>query len=56
MHTSAPAATTPYVSAIGQAIALLRDGKRLPIPLTAELREQGYDIPSLHTAHLNRKD
>ena len=47
--------TTAYESAIGQAIALLRQGKRLPISLTAELREQGFDIPSLHTAHLNKK-
>lgn len=46
---------TTYESAIGQAIALLRDGKRLPISLTAELREQGYDIPSLCNAHLNKK-
>lgn len=51
MNTTAPR----YESAIGQAIALLRSGQRLPISLTAELREQGFDIPSLHTAHLNQK-
>ena len=45
----------PYESALGHAIELLRAGKRLPISLTAELREQGYDIPSLHDAHLNKK-
>jgi hypothetical protein len=45
----------PYESHIGQAIALLRGGFRLPISLIAALREQGYDIPSLHTAHLNQK-
>ena len=44
-----------YESTLGRAIALLRAGQRLPISLTAELREQGYDIPSLHTAHLNKK-
>jgi hypothetical protein len=44
-----------YQSEIGRAIALLRAGQRLPISLTNSLREQGYDIPSLHTAHLNRK-
>jgi hypothetical protein len=43
-----------YQSAIGKAIALLRAGTRLPFSLVAELREQGYDIPSLHTAHLNK--
>lgn len=43
---------TVYVSAIGKAIDLLSRGQRLPISLTTELREQGYDIPSLHTAHL----
>ena len=49
--------TTPYVyqSALGKAIALLRQGNRLSPSLTAELREEGYDIPSLHTAHLNQK-
>jgi hypothetical protein len=35
---------TTYESALGLAISLLRQGKRLPISLTAELREQGYDI------------
>lgn len=45
----------PYETPLGQAIALLRAGQRLPISLTAELREQGVDIPSLHTAHLNKK-
>ena len=44
-----------YKSILGQAIALLRAGQRLPISMTNELREQGYDIPSLHTAHLNKK-
>ena len=44
-----------YESALGKAIALLNNGQRLPIALTAELRDQGYDIPSLHTAHLNNK-
>lgn len=44
-----------FESPLGKAIALLRSGQRLPIALTAELREQGYDIPSLHTAHLNKK-
>lgn len=44
-----------YQSSLGQAIGLLRAGKRLPISLTNDLREQGYDIPSLHTAHLNKK-
>ena len=43
-----------YESAIGRAIALLNNGQRLSPVLTAELREQGYDIPSLHTAHLNK--
>lgn len=43
-----------YESDIGRAIALLRAGKRLPISLTLALREQGYDIPSLHTAHFNK--
>ena len=47
--------TTSYESDIGKAIALLRAGQRLPISLTTSLREQGYDIPSLHTAHLNQK-
>jgi hypothetical protein len=48
--------TTPvYHSALGKAIALLRQGHRLSPSLTAELREDGYDIPSLHTAHLNQK-
>jgi len=47
--------THTYDSAIGQAIALLRQGQRLSPSLAAELREQGYDIPSLHTAHLNQK-
>ena len=49
--------TTPYVyqSALGKAIALLRQGNRLSPSLAAELREEGYDIPSLHTAHLNQK-
>ena len=51
MNTTA----TTYDSAIGRAISLLRQGLRLPISLTTELREQGYDIPSLHTAHLNQK-
>lgn len=46
---------TTYESAIGKAIALLRNGQRLSPSLTAELRDQGYDIPSLHTAHLNQK-
>lgn len=44
-----------YESALGKAIALLRNGQRLSPSLTAELRDQGYDIPSLHTAHLNQK-
>jgi hypothetical protein len=44
-----------YESPLGQAINLLRNGFRLPISLIAALREQGYDIPSLHTAHLNQK-
>ena len=47
--------TPVYESAIGRAIALLRAGTRLPFSLIADLREQGYDIPSLHTAHLNKK-
>lgn len=60
LNTRPPTAPTSeihmnYESPIGRAIALLRAGKRLPISLTAELREQGYDIPSLHTAHLNQK-
>jgi hypothetical protein len=44
-----------YESAIGRAIALLRSGQRISPALAAELREQGYDLPSLHTAHLNQK-
>lgn len=47
--------THTYDSAIGKAIALLRQGSRLPPSLAAELRDLGYDIPSLHTAHLNQK-
>ena len=46
---------TTYESSLGKAIALLRAGQRLPIALTAELREQGFDIPSLCNAHLNKK-
>ena len=44
-----------YESSLGRAIALLRAGNRLPPSLAADLRDQGYDIPSLHTAHLNQK-
>lgn len=44
-----------YDSALGKAIAILRAGHRLPISLAAELVELGYDMPSLHTAHLNQK-
>lgn len=44
-----------YQSPIGKAIALLRAGCRLPAPLAAELREQGFDVPGLHAAHLNQK-
>jgi hypothetical protein len=44
-----------YESPLGQAIALLRAGFRLPFSLINELRELGYDIPSLHDAHLNKK-
>lgn len=54
MNTT-PSSHPVYQSALGKAIGLLRAGNRLPISLTAELREQGYDIPSLHTAHLNQK-
>ena len=52
MNTS----TAPtMVSAIGRAIELLRAGHRLPVSLTAALRYQGYDIPGLHSAYLNKK-
>jgi hypothetical protein len=44
-----------YESPLGRAIALLRAGNRLPPSLASDLRDQGYDIPSLHTAHLNQK-
>lgn len=45
---------TTYESSLGRAIAILRAGGRLPFSLIADLREQGYDIPSLHEAHLNK--
>ncbi len=44
-----------YESPLGRAIAILRAGSRIPPTLAAELRELGYDLPSLHTAHLNKK-
>ena len=48
-------ASPVYESSLGKAIGLLRAGTRIPHTLAADLREQGYDIPSLHTAHLNKK-
>ena len=44
-----------YESSLGRAIALLRAGHRLPPSLAADLRDQGFDIATLHTAHLNQK-
>jgi len=44
-----------YSSSLGRAIAILRAGNRLPPSLAIELIELGYDIPSLHNAHLNQK-
>ena len=44
-----------YESAIGRAIAILRAGNRIPPSLAADLRDQGFDIATLHTAHLNQK-
>ena len=46
---------TTYESPLGRAISILRAGNRLPPSLAIELIELGYDIPSLHTAHLNKK-
>lgn len=43
-------------SDLGKAISLLSQGLRLPNYLVTELREQGYDIPGLHNAYLNKKD
>lgn len=42
-----------YHSALGKAIALLRSGQRISPSLAATLRDEGHDIASLHTAHLN---
>lgn len=44
-----------YESSLGRAIAILRAGNRIPPSLAADLRDQGYDIATLHTAHLNQK-
>jgi len=41
-------------STIGKAIALLHQGIRLPHSMVHELREQGIDIPSFYSFHLNR--
>ena len=46
---------TSYTSPLGRAISILRAGNRLPPSLAIELIDLGYDIPSLHTAHLNKK-
>lgn len=39
--------TTQFQSSIGQAIALLQSGQRMTQALAAQLREDGYDVPSL---------
>lgn len=43
-----------YESNIGRAIDLLRRGQRLPQSLVESLRDDGYDIPGLHSAYLNK--
>lgn len=38
-------------SALGRAIQLWRDGKRISMVLAAELMADGYDLPSLERAY-----
>jgi len=41
-------------STIGKAIALLHKGIRPTHSMIAELRDQGIDIPSFYSYHLNK--
>ena len=41
-------------SALATAISLWRAGKRIDLTLFAELREEGYDVPSLERFYFNQ--
>lgn len=40
-----------FDTALGQAIAVWRTGRRISTVLAVKLMEEGYDVPSLERAH-----
>lgn len=47
--------TTEFTSALGRAIALWSQGKRIPITIAAELMQDGYDVASLERRHFKTR-
>jgi hypothetical protein len=47
--------TLGFQSALGRAIALWSQGKRIPLTIAAELIEDGYDLQSLERRHLKAR-
>lgn len=43
-----------YASPLATAISLWRTGKRIDLTLFAELREEGFDVPTLERFYFNR--
>ena len=41
-----------FMSALGQAIAIWSQGKRISMVLAAKLMAEGFDVPGLERAHL----
>jgi hypothetical protein len=47
--------TTQFQSALGRAIALWSQGRRINLDIAAELIEQGYDLQSLERRHFKTR-